>query len=94
MGLLVSRVLLHGGHGKRLCPRLVRGRCGEVGAYRIAAQFLAMDGRVNAIQAGRIFAQDFPLGFQGQLTPYSWRISSGSSKAINFSICHLGVQMA
>jgi hypothetical protein len=40
-----------------------------VGAYRIAAQFLAMDGRVNPIQAGCIFAQDFPLGFQGQLHP-------------------------
>jgi hypothetical protein len=35
-GLLVSRVLLYGGHGKGLCPSLVRGRCSEVDAYRIS----------------------------------------------------------
>jgi hypothetical protein len=55
--------------GKCLCLSLVRGRCGELDAYLISAQFLAMGGRVNPVQAGRVFAQDFPLVSQAQINP-------------------------
>jgi hypothetical protein len=55
--------------GKCLCLSLVSGRCSELDAYLISAQFLAMGGRVNPVQAGRVFAQDFPLVSQAQINP-------------------------
>ena len=63
-------------------------------AYPILAEFCLLRCDVNPVQTRSIFAENLALDLQGQIDAILFFDVIGNSNAINFSISHLGDQMA